>query len=146
MLRDLKHIIFSIMTVLLVAPAAGAQVYRVAIASNASRTDYVDVYEYDFVDVQPQFPGGDRGLINYIIKTRVYPNDAYQHKIQGRVICSFIVNTDGSICNITVLKGLCPSIDEEAKRIIQEMPNWKAGKLNDETVPVHCILPIAFRL
>ena len=98
------------------------------------------------MDVQPQFPGGDRGLINYINKTRVYPYDAYQHKIQGRVICSFIVNTDGSICNITVLKGLCPSIDEEAKRIIQEMPNWKAGKLNDETVPVHCILPIAFRL
>lgn len=81
MLRDLKHIIFSIMTVLLVAPAAGAQVYRVAIASNASRTDYVDVYEYDFVDVQPQFPGGDRGLINYINKPRVYPYDAYQHKI-----------------------------------------------------------------
>ena len=73
MLRDLKHIIFSMITVLLVAPAASAQVYRVAINSNASRTDYVDVYEYDFVDVQPQFPGGARGLINYINKTRVYP-------------------------------------------------------------------------
>ena len=93
-------------TVLLVAPAASAQVYRVAINSNASRTDYVDVYEYDFVDVQPQFPGGDRGLINYINKTRVYPYDAYQHKIQGRVICSFIVNTDGSICNISVQRPL----------------------------------------
>lgn len=129
-----------------IAPKVSAQVSRVALESKHSRDCYVNVYESGFVDVPPQFPGDERGLMNYINQTRKYPYDAYKSKIQGRVVCSFIVDTDGSICNISVLRGVCPSIDREAVRIIKEMPAWKPGKLNGEDVPVHCIIPVAFRL
>lgn len=130
------------------AQPAAAQVSRVSIDSkHCHQENYVDVYEYDFVDVQPRFPGGDRGLVNYINSTRKYPHDAYKDKIQGRVLCSFIINTDGSVCNVSVIRGAAyPSLDKEAVRIIKEMPNWKPGKMADEDVPVHCIIPIAFRL
>lgn len=131
----------------MLAPSAFGQVSRIALESkHRTHENYVNVYEYDFVDVQPRFPGDDRGLVNYINNTRKYPYDAYKNRIQGRVICSFIVNTDGSICNVTVLRSVCPSLDKEAVRIIREMPAWKPGKLDGEDVPVHCIIPIAFRL
>ena len=129
------------------APSVSAQVSRVVLdTKHCQHENYVNVYEYDFVDVQPQFPGDDRGLMNFINSTRKYPSDAYRKHIQGRVICSFIVNTDGSVCNVSVLKGVCPSLDREAVRIVKEMPTWKPGKLGGEEVPVHCIMPIAFRL
>lgn len=142
-----RHIVFPSLMVACAIPVATSQVRRVAIESaHRAQESYVDVYEYDYVDVQPHFPGGDRGLINFINKTRRYPYEAYKHQIQGRVICSFIVNTDGSLCNISVIKGICPSLDREAMRVIKAMPQWKAGRISGQEVPVHCILPIAFRL
>lgn len=105
-----------------------------------------EIYEYDFVDVQPQFPGGDLELIKYINNSRRYPAEAYTKGIQGRVMCSFIVNTDGSISNIRIVKGVEHSLNREAVRLISEMPKWEAGKVNEENVPVHCLLPIPFRL
>lgn len=107
---------------------------------------FIPVYEYESVDVQPKFPGGQRGLINYINKIREYPCRAYSHKIEGRVICSFIVNPDGTICEIEILKGVEESLNREAIRIIRNMPRWKAGEIDNEPVHVRCILPIAFRL
>ncbi|MEF9923294.1 MAG: energy transducer TonB [Muribaculaceae bacterium] len=107
---------------------------------------YDIVYEYDSVDEQPQFPGGERGLTNFINRIREYPYSAYARKIEGRVLCSFIINPDGSISNIRVIKGVESTLNKEALRIITSMPNWKAGKIDHENVPVHCILPIAFRL
>lgn len=146
MITFIRHFILPSVVSLLAIQAAHSQVSRVAIESNHCRRNYVDVYEYDYVDVPPQFPGGDRAMINFINETRVYPYDAYKHQIQGRVVCSFIVNTDGSICNISVLKGSYPSLDKEAVRIIKKMPAWEAGTIRNEEVPVRCILPIAFRL
>ena len=105
-----------------------------------------EVYEYDFVDVQPRFPGGDLELIKYINNERRYPADAYTRGVQGRVLCSFIVNPDGSISNIRIVKGVEHSLNREAVRLISEMPRWEAGKVNDEAVSVHCLLPIPFRL
>lgn len=129
------------------APSASAQVSRIALETrHCQHENYVNVYEYDFVDVQPQFPGDDRGLMNYINHERKYPCDAYRSHIQGRVVCSFIVNTDGSVCNVSVIKGVHPSLDREAMRIVKNMPAWKPGRLGGEDVPVRCIIPIAFRL
>lgn len=105
-----------------------------------------EIYEYDFVDVQPQFPGGDLELIKYINNSRRYPADAYTRGIQGRVMCSFIVNPDGSISDIRIVKGVEHSLNREAIRLISEMPKWVAGKVNEENVHVHCLLPIPFRL
>lgn len=144
-------VIYRLWLVLLVgmiSVPASAQVRRVKLCNPNSRVHeaYIDVYEYDYVDVQPQFPGGERGLVNFINKTREYPYDAYEAGIEGRVLCSFIINIDGSVSNITVLRGSNELLNREAVRVISEMPKWKAGKMGNKSVPVLYFLPIAFRL
>ncbi|MBQ4291140.1 MAG: TonB family protein, partial [Muribaculaceae bacterium] len=104
-----------------------------------------EVYDYDFVDVQPSFPGGDSEMVKYINKNRVYPTEAYEKGIKGRVIYSFIVNTDGSISEISLLRGVEDSLNKEAFRLIAEMPRWRAGKMGNVAVPVYCVLTIPFR-
>ena len=124
-----------------------SQVRRVKCYSNSkAAATYIDVYEYDYVDVRPQFPGGERGLVNFINQTREYPYDAYEAGVQGRVLCSFVVNVDGSVSNISVVRGCNHQLNREAVRVISEMPKWKAGKMGDKAVPVMCLLPIVFRL
>ena len=65
--------------------------------------------------------------------------------IQGRVLCSFVVNADGSISHVSIIRGVEPSLNQEAVRLISEMPRWEAGKVANRSVPVHYILPIVFR-
>lgn len=128
---------------------ASAQITRVTTVDPMARSkaQMVEVYEFDYVDVQPQFPGGEHGLINFINETREYPFHAYEKKIQGRVLCSFIVGTDGRVSNIRVIRGSGDeSLNREAMRVIGEMPRWKAGKVGKTAVPVRVVLPIAFRL
>lgn len=103
------------------------------------------VYECDVVDVQPVFPGGDSGLLRYINSTRVYPEQAYRNRVEGRVLCSFVIMPDGSVDNITVLRGVEDSLDREAVRVIAAMPRWKAARVANEAVAVRYILPIHFR-
>ncbi|MCM1138791.1 MAG: energy transducer TonB [Duncaniella sp.] len=105
----------------------------------------INVYEYDFVDRQPEFPGGNNELIRFINQERRYPQDAYREGIEGRVLCSFVVNEDGTLSHISVIKGVEESLNKEAVRIISQMPPWLAGAINNTPVPVYCILPIPFR-
>ena len=146
-----KRLNILILWMALASVAAMSQVRHVTTVNPMSpnRTPYesIEVYEYDYVDVQPQFPGGEHGLINFINKTREYPYHAYKNRIQGRVLCSFIVGTDGKVSNIRVIRGTQDeSLNREALRVIGEMPRWKAGKVAGQAVPVRCVLPIAFRL
>jgi len=105
------------------------------------------VYDYEYVDIKPKFPGGERRMINFINETREYPYNAYRNHIQGRVLCSFIVGTDGKIFNIEVIRGSGDdTLDREALRVISKMPKWSPGKNENSKVNVRCILPIAFRL
>ena len=106
----------------------------------------VCAYLLDFVDVYPNFPNGETALNSYINSERVYPRDAYEQGIQGRVICSFIIDTDGSINNITILRAPCHSLGMEAARIISNMPRWESGRIGNEKVPVLYRLTIPFRL
>ena len=78
----------------------------------------------------------------FINETRVYPAEAYNNRIQGRVVCSFVVYPDGSINGISVMKGVEETLDREAVRIISEMPRWIAGCIGNEAVPVSCVLAI----
>ena len=140
---------FLILVTLLLSLPAASQVKRVNHCNPMPRPQAScgeAVYESDYVDVQPQFPGGNCALTNFINKTRHYPYDAYKKRVQGRVLCSFIVNTDGSLSNISVVRGVDAELNREAVRVISEMPRWHAGSHGGNTVAVRCLLPIAFRL
>lgn len=146
MLKQLRFGLLALMTLAVVLPMA-AQVRHVTTVNPQSKQSYMEVYEFDYVDIQPQFPGGERGLINFINKTREYPYYAYKKGIQGRVLCSFIVGTDGRVCDIRVIRGSGDeSLNREAIRVISEMPKWSVGKVGNHAVPVRVVLPIAFRL
>ena len=106
------------------APEASAQTFRVAgEMANGVRT-YIEVYEYDYVSEKPSFPGGDEMLMHYINEERRYPAKAYKDGVQGRVTCSFVVNTDGSVSHVRVLRGVEQSLNQEAVRLIRKMPAW----------------------
>ena len=146
MTRQLRFGLLTLMTLISVLPLA-AQVRHVTTVNPQSKQSYMEVYEFDYVDIQPQFPGGERGLINFINKTREYPYYAYKKRIQGRVLCSFIVGTDGRVSDIRVIRGAGDdSLNREAIRVIGEMPKWSVGKEGNHAVPVRVVLPIAFRL
>ena len=125
---------------------ATAQTCRVNIGSAASGTvNYIEVYEYDFVTDKPSYPGGDAELMKFINSHREYPKEAYQKGIQGRVTCSFVVNPDGSISHISVLRGVEPSLNREAIRVLSEMPEWCPGKLDGRAVPTRVVWSVPFR-
>ena len=146
MLRELRLGFLLLLTLTAVLPSV-AQVRHVTTVNPMSKQSYMEVYEYDYVDIQPQFPGGERGLINFVNKTREYPYHAYKNHIEGRVLCSFIVGTNGKVSDVRVIRGAADeSLNREAIRVISKMPRWSVGKVGDHAVPVRVVLPIAFRL
>ncbi len=141
----LRSLLLSLITILAIPVVA--QQKRIANVTHISRNKLcINVYEYDCVDVQPQFPGGDSAMLKFINRERRYPSRAYRAGIEGRVLCSFVVNEDGSLSHISVLRGVEESLNREAVRIISNMPDWTVGSIDDVPVPVYCILPIPFRL
>lgn len=127
-------------------PEAAAQTCRIHCGrGDNGHAVYKEVYEYDFVCEKPVFPGGNSSLVRFINEHRRYPSDAYRRGIQGRVTCSFVVNADGSVSNIQVLKGVEQSLNQEALRIFASMPAWKPGKIDGIPVPVRVIWPVPFR-
>ena len=123
-----------------------AQTCRVAagISCDGMQT-YKEVFEYDYVEVKPSFPGGNEALLDYINKNRQYPAEAYERGIEGRVTCSFIVNPDGNISHIRVIKGCHKSLNTEAIRLLTGMPNWRPGRHSTHCVPVRVVHSIPFR-
>jgi len=98
------------------------------------------------VEKMPQYPGGDKELFKYLATTVRYPVEAQKNGIQGRVICSFIVKKDGSIDSVKVLRFINSYLDNEAIRVIKNMPTWTPGEQRGEKVNVKYTLPINFRL
>ncbi len=146
MLKQLRFGLLTLLALVAVLPLA-AQVRHVTTVNPMSKQSYTEVYEFDYVDIQPQFPGGERGLINFINRTREYPYHAYQHRIEGRVLCSFIVGTDGRVTDVRVVRGARDeSLNREAVRVIGKMPRWSVGKVGNHAVPVRVVMPINFRL
>ena len=101
---------------------------------------------YEVVDQMPEYPGGDAALMQFINKNIVYPSLSEEFGIEGRVLVSFIVETDGSLSDVKIVKSLELLLDEEAKSIVSKMPKWKPGIQAGETVRVLYTLPINFRL
>ncbi len=98
------------------------------------------------VESMPSFPGGDAALFKYLNDNIKYPVIAQESGIQGRVICQFVVNRDGSIVDIEVVRSVDKSLDAEAIRVIKNMPKWTPGKQRGKTVRVKYTLPVNFRL
>lgn len=98
------------------------------------------------VDVMPQYPGGDRELLKFIAQSIKYPTDAQEAGVQGRVICSFVVDKKGNIVEPKIIRGIDPSSDAEALRVIGMMPRWTPGRQDGKAVRVLYTVPITFRL
>lgn len=98
------------------------------------------------VEQMPEFEGGERALSNFIQANFRYPVIALENGISGKVIVRFVVNKDGEISQVSVLRGIGYGCDEEAMRIVKRMPHWKPGKQGGRSVPVWFTLPIAFQI
>ena len=98
------------------------------------------------VEQQPEFPGGMTALMKFLGDNIKYPVIAQENGIQGRVITNFVVERDGSISDVQVVRGQDPSLDKEAVRVIKTMPKWKAGQQRGKPVRVRFTLPVVFRL
>ena len=99
------------------------------------------------VESMPEFPGGQQALFKYLAENVKYPVIAQENGIQGRVICQFVVNKDGSIVDVVAVRSSGePSLDKEAIRVIKSMPKWKPGKQRGKPVRVKYTVPVNFRL
>ena len=101
---------------------------------------------FDVVEQMPSFPGGPSALMSYLSENIKYPAVAAENGIQGRVICTFVVERDGSISDVKVARSVDPSLDKEAVRVVKSMPNWIPGKQNGGAVRVKYTLPVTFKL
>ena len=118
--------------------------------------DYVEVEEevveeeaipFQLVEEKPSFQGGDANQFSKWVNQRlVYPEIAKENGVQGRVTLQFTVEKDGSITKVKVLRGVDPSLDKEAVRVVSMSPKWKPGKQRDRAVPVTYTFPVIFQL
>ena len=109
--------------------------------------DEVEDVVFVVVETMPEFPGGQQALFKYLSENVKYPVIAQENGIQGRVICQFVVNKDGKIVDVEVVRsGGDPSLDKEAIRVIKSMPPWKPGKQRGKAVRVKYTVPVNFRL
>lgn len=100
----------------------------------------------DVVEQMPSFPGGQGELMAYLAKNIHYPIICQEQGIQGRVVCSFIVEKDGSITDIKIVRSIDPNLDREAVRVLRSMPRWIPGMQNGRAVRVKYNVPVNFRL
>ena len=98
------------------------------------------------VEELPEFPGGATEFMKWLTKNLRYPASAQQRKVQGKVVAQFIVNKDGSISDIEILKSVEASLDREALRVLRMMPRWKAGQQDAKPCRTQVCIPIVFKL
>ena len=128
------------------SPRAQSQTIRINIGlDDAGFTNYIEAFEYDFVPEKPCFPGGEAKLMEFINENRIYPPEAYNKGIQGRVTCWFIVNADGSVSNVSLLRSVNSLLNEEALRIFNMMPPWHPGRIDGIPVPVRVVRSVRFK-
>ena len=101
---------------------------------------------FTVVEQMPMYPGGDGALMGYLRDNIKYPTVAAENGVQGRVVVGFVVERDGSITDVKILRGVDPSLDREAMRVVKSMPRWNPGKQNGSAVRVKYQVPVSFRL
>ena len=116
------------------------------VAPEIEEEEVVEQEIFQIVEEMPTFPGGEQKLMEYVVKNVKYPQIAKETGIKGRVFVSFVVEPDGSVSNVKVLRGIGGGCDEEAMRVVKSMPKWKPGKQRGKAVRVSYMLPVNFQL
>lgn len=111
-------------------------------SNTTSRTERL----FDVVEEMPMFPGGNAALMDFLANNIKYPQVAEENGIQGRVVLTFIVEPDGSLTEVKVVRGVDIALDKEAIRVVKSMPKWIPGKVGGQPVAVKYTLPITFHL
>ncbi len=165
----LKYLLFLPVAILLAAACSGDNGQKTLLVKDKDGTRTVQVDEetlnkltdtsnqpekvgadnpdvYDMVEVRPMFPGGDAAMFEYLAANLKYPEEAKKTRIGGRVICQFVVTSEGQIGDVKVMRGVSPELDQEAVRVIKAMPAWTPGQHNGQAVSVRYTLPIMFEL
>ena len=116
------------------------------VAPEVVEEEVVEQEIFQIVEEMPAFPGGEQKLMEYVGKNIKYPQIARETGIQGRVFIGFVVEPDGSVSNVKLLRGIGGGCDEEAMRVVKSMPKWKPGKQRGKAVRVSYMLPVNFKL
>ena len=116
------------------------------VAPDIEEEEVVEQEVFTIVEEMPGYPGGDAKMYEYLGKNIKYPQIARESSIQGRVFVNFVVEPDGSVTNVKVLRGIGGGCDEEAMRVVKSMPKWKPGKQRGKAVRVSYTLPVVFKL
>lgn len=121
---------------------------KIEIPQTVTQTEPEEQVEEIFtvVEEMPSFPGGTGELMKFLSKNIKYPEIAAENGIKGRVMVSFVVNKDGKIVDVQVIRGVDPSLDKEAVRVVKSMPAWKPGKQSGKPVRTRYTLPVMFKL
>ena len=137
-------------------PSLGRAVKSMCASLGVEIMDYVEVEEevveeeaipFQLVEEKPSFQGGDANQFSKWVNSRlVYPEIAKENGVQGRVTLQFTVEKDGTVTKVKVLRGVDPSLDKEAVRVVSMSPKWKPGKQRDRAVPVTYTFPVIFQL
>jgi periplasmic protein TonB len=110
-------------------------------------TDEIEESEpFTFVEEPPMFPGGNSALLKFIAENTIYPAEALENGIQGKVFIKFAVSSDGSVKRLEIMRSVHPLLDEEAKRVVSTLPKWKPGRQNGKPVPVWFSVPVTFEI
>ncbi len=116
------------------------------VAPEIEEEEVVEQEIFQIVEEMPEYPGGEKSLLEYVGKSVKYPQIARESGIQGRVFVNFVIEPDGSVSNVKVLRGIGGGCDEEAVRVIKAMKKWKPGKQRGKAVRVSYTLPVNFKL
>lgn len=139
----MKKLLFILVFALFALQAINAQEYR----SNGKKVVEEEAIPVQLVEEKPSFMGGDANYFSkWVNENLVYPEIAKENGVQGRVTLQFTIRKDGTITNVKVLRGVEPSLDKEAVRVVLMSPKWKPGMQDDRPVSVTYTFPVIFQL
>jgi protein TonB len=125
-------------------PLIAVAFFIISVNANAQTGAQEEIFVV--ADEMPNFPGGQKALMDLIYKNITYPQDAAENGIEGKVILRFVINSEGKIVQPSISKGLYPSIDREVLKVIAKIPKFEPGKIGGKPVSVWYALPITFKM
>ena len=125
---------------------AQTEVYVPPVAAVIEEEVFTEIHDFYSVEKHPEFPGGETALMAWIVNNMVYPQIAAENGISGRVTCQFVVNVDGSVVDVEVVRGKDQHLDKEAVRVLKMLPKFKPGEQRGKPVRVRYSVPVNFKL